>query len=369
MNWKFPRSIYITTLMCSTAEEYGLPVASCLARSGISPEQLTDPDTEVLASQELSVIHNIVRGLDHVPDIGLEIGSRFDLSVYGLLAFALSSCANFRELIDVGTRFSKLTFLLTEPYLVEQGGEARFIFRDEHLPPSVRSFVFDRDIAALHNIINKLYDVNPPWRRTEVRFPRPSYADRYRQLLAHDIEFETDQNVVYADSEVLDLPLPHANPQALKYWSKEIQRLLDRRQEVSGVAGKVRAILVRDPSKTASMEAVATEMSTTPRNLRRWLSAENTSFRTLVDELRRTLAEELLGTAGLSVNEVADRLGYQEATSFIVAFKRWKGVSPTQWIRQQPGQRVIHATQERGATTPIAGENDSDLIKMTTTKL
>jgi AraC-like DNA-binding protein len=44
--------------------------------------------------------------------------------------------------------------------------------------------------------------------------------------------------------------------------------------------------------------------------------------------MRQALAEELLSARRLNVDEVASRLGYSDRSSFITAFKRWRGVSP-----------------------------------------
>ena len=52
-----------------------------------------------------------------------------------------------------------------------------------------------------------------------------------------------------------------------------------------------------------------------------------------VDCSIRELAEELLATGGLSLEEIAERLGYGEVSNFIHAFKRWKGVAPRQFQR------------------------------------
>ena len=54
----------------------------------------------------------------------------------------------------------------------------------------------------------------------------------------------------------------------------------------------------------------------------------------LADEVRKALAIELLTKAGLKLDEIAGRLGYADAGSFIHAFKRWTGESPTQFRRQ-----------------------------------
>jgi AraC-like DNA-binding protein len=71
------------------------------------------------------------------------------------------------------------------------------------------------------------------------------------------------------------------------------------------------------------------------RTLRRHLVAEGTSFQELRDEVREQLAVELLGDLGLSVTEVARRLGYAETSAFSHAFKRWRGVSPRTFQQQR----------------------------------
>jgi AraC-like DNA-binding protein len=75
------------------------------------------------------------------------------------------------------------------------------------------------------------------------------------------------------------------------------------------------------------MEEVAADLGMAPRTLHRHLAAEGTSFRRVVEEVRTALADEMLQQR-MSVDEVAERLGYAEASSFVHAFKRWKGVSP-----------------------------------------
>jgi AraC-like DNA-binding protein len=60
------------------------------------------------------------------------------------------------------------------------------------------------------------------------------------------------------------------------------------------------------------------------------------SFRGLLDEIREQIAEELLVTGGLSVAEVAGRLGYLEVYSFSQAFRRWKGAGPRAYRPRHP---------------------------------
>lgn len=331
MDWHFPRSPYSVGLMCAEAAEHGMSVDQCLANTGIEPAALEDPGAEVFPRQEVMVAANILRQLGAQPGIALDIGRRFHISVYGVLAFALSSCATLRELIALGMRYSNLAFSLTDRHYEERRGELHIIFDVDHLPAPLHQFLLDRDLAALLNIAIELFARPLPILQLQFRGPRPAHADLYRERLGVEPEFGAAQTALVVERAVLDLPLPQADPRALRYWETQLKDLLSKRKTRAGVAGKVRDILLRQPDVAPDMEAAATELRTTSRSLRRQLEAEGTSFRDLVDEVRQTLAEELLSAAQLNVDEVAIRLGYTDVSSFTNAFKRWTGLPPRDW--------------------------------------
>lgn len=81
------------------------------------------------------------------------------------------------------------------------------------------------------------------------------------------------------------------------------------------------------------MSTVAKELCVTERTLHRRLAAEGTSYRALLDEVRATLAAEMLD-AGFSVEQTAQRLGYSETSAFTHAHVRWNGQPPSRRRRQ-----------------------------------
>jgi len=62
--------------------------------------------------------------------------------------------------------------------------------------------------------------------------------------------------------------------------------------------------------------------------LRSSIELAGTSFRRLVDETRRQLAEQYLKDSTLVVSEIAYLLGFAEVSSFSRAFRRWTGHAP-----------------------------------------
>jgi AraC-like DNA-binding protein len=62
--------------------------------------------------------------------------------------------------------------------------------------------------------------------------------------------------------------------------------------------------------------------------LQRKLQGEHTSFLKVVEETKKQICLQLLGTGGYNVTEIAYVMGYNEPSAFRKAFKKWTGVSP-----------------------------------------
>jgi len=78
---------------------------------------------------------------------------------------------------------------------------------------------------------------------------------------------------------------------------------------------------------------VAETLFMSSRTLQRKLSAEGTTFKQILESIRKKLAMEYLKDERLSFSEISYLLGFSEQSSFTRAFKRWTGASPTQ-VRQ-----------------------------------
>jgi AraC-like DNA-binding protein len=65
--------------------------------------------------------------------------------------------------------------------------------------------------------------------------------------------------------------------------------------------------------------------------LSRDLAMLNTSYQSLLDEVRREIALDYLRTSPLSVEQIAQLVGYSDASNFRKAFKGWMGQTPSQY--------------------------------------
>lgn len=322
------RSIFSAQLLAQLAAERGLPLEASLRDTGLDARALADPATETTAAQELQLVRNLVRGLPHEAGLGLDAGLRYHLSAYGIWGFALLSSPTFRAVADVAMRFLDLSYAFVRFRPESRGDDFYILMDDSGIPEDVRAFLLERDFAACCTAIHELRPGGLPIHGLELRMARPPYASRFRELTGVEPQFNAPRNAIRLATVDVDAPLPQGNPTMARLTQEQCRQLLARRQERTGLSGRVRDRLLQTPGDMADIDTVAADLHMASRSLRRRLEQEGTSFRALVDEVRQTLAEELLTTADLKLEEVAQRLGYAEPASLIHAFKRWKGMTP-----------------------------------------
>ncbi|MEV0295912.1 AraC family transcriptional regulator [Nocardia sp. NPDC050710] len=342
-DWNFPRGIASVALMVDYAAEHGVPAARMLAGSGLAEATLADPDAQVDAHTELAVIRNLVRELADRPALGVEIGRRYRITTFGIFGFACVSSPTLGEAITFALRFLDLSFTFCLPVVEWTAGEFIAWVHDESVPADVRQFLVERDVTAMHQVMSDLLGRHLPLARAEFIFDEPAYADRIAEVTVVRPRFGRPRNLFTIDPAVLEQPLPQANAHTWAMCLAQCRDLVDRRRARTGIAADVRKLLV--PGGTdgftapPGIDTVARNLNLSTRTLRRHLDAAGTSYRALLDEVRRALAEEMLTTTPLSVSDVAIRLGYAESSTFIYAFKRWTGATPAAYRRERVPRR------------------------------
>lgn len=85
------------------------------------------------------------------------------------------------------------------------------------------------------------------------------------------------------------------------------------------------------PGGRGHLAAVAKELGCSSRQLQRELTAEGTSFRSVLSETRRELALHYLARGRYSPKEVTFLIGYSEPAAFHRAFRQWTGETPSEY--------------------------------------
>jgi AraC family transcriptional regulator of adaptative response / methylphosphotriester-DNA alkyltransferase methyltransferase len=90
------------------------------------------------------------------------------------------------------------------------------------------------------------------------------------------------------------------------------------------------AIVEQDYATDISLDDIARRVASSRRQLQRsYAEIGKTTFREHLTAVRMERAAELLTTRGLTVREVAQRVGYRQPAQFAKAFRRHHGLAPS----------------------------------------
>lgn len=334
-SWDFPRSVDASRHVLETAAAHGVDAPSILAGTGLTEAQLADPAVEVQAGQELAIVRNLLRHVDDPTGLGLETGLRYNLANTGILGYAFLTSPTMRDALAIGLRYAALSSTFLDITVHESVPGLALELDSSQIPSDVRQFLVERDLAAIVHIAPLLIGGKGSGAAVKVELHATEFPPEL--LTATGLPFTLDadapRTALTFPGELLDQPMPAADPATAAMCVAQCEALLERRRHRGGLAAQLRTRLLSDPAHIPAMVAIARELGVTDRTLHRRLAAENTSYRALVDEVREALAVELLGNH-FTVEEVARRLGYSETAGFTHAFIRWRGYPPSQLSRR-----------------------------------
>jgi AraC-like DNA-binding protein len=85
------------------------------------------------------------------------------------------------------------------------------------------------------------------------------------------------------------------------------------------------------PTGEPSPEMVARKLGVSLRSLQRRLTEQGTSYSKVLDDARRELSLSYLDSPHYSLSEITYLLGFAEHSNFSRSFKRWYGISPSDY--------------------------------------
>jgi AraC-like DNA-binding protein len=177
----------------------------------------------------------------------------------------------------------------------------------------------------------------------------------YEKYFRAPVFFEQEVNAVVMYSSVLNRRLSQADPLLHKLAAAYVgeatalQRL--------DVAAQVNFMVVRLlPTMRCGLGDVAHRLCMHERTLQRKLKSVGLIFEDIVDKVRRSRAQELLGTSTLSMAHIAGELGYAEQASFNRSCLRWFRAAPTQAQRKL---RIVSGKSLRASRSATKGRKSS----------
>lgn len=308
----------------------GISVRDLFARTGVEPSQLEDAHARISHHQRLAIYRNAKR-LAKRSDIGLLAGARQRISDYGIYGYAMVSSPTFGDAL----LFSLDHITMAGPavrqisFRIEAATTA--ILRSHGLDPLGELLPFAAEFwrSSMTVLFSRVLELPFPTKRMIFPFPAPVHWRNYERMFNCPIDFDADRMEWHFDAKVLELPCPNANPITAKICQQVCDVVMTERPGESELARKIRAACLNSPNRFPVAAEIATDLGLSLRTFHRRLADDGLSYQSIVDELRRSLATELLENTHMAIDQIAERVGFADATSFRKAFKKWTNRSPS----------------------------------------
>jgi len=316
----------------------GLDYQRAVLAVGIDPAVAYDPEGQVPLRSIARLLDTAARETGN-DAFGAQLGETFQIGTTGTLDYVISNAPTLRVALTDYVRFLAL---------ISDGLDTRFEERPRishivtRLPAAFGPRAQLIDASSALRVVRIRYIMRDPSLPLLVELERskPKAIDEFRRIFGARVSFKRPQNRIGIATETLDRELPAADPHLYKVVVSAAKKALaEREQTADSLFSLISYISASLSHGDVSLGGAAKAMGLSRHGLRRQLEQARTTFRDLLDETRKAMADHYINETTLPMTEIAFLLGFSELSAFSRAGKSWFGAAPRD-IRKQLRSRA-----------------------------
>jgi AraC-like DNA-binding protein len=270
---------------------------------------------------------------------GAQLGETFQIGTTGTLDYVISNAPTLRVAL---TDYARFLALISDGIdtRFEEGPRNSYIVT--RLPAALGPRAQLTDSMMATRAVRIRYIMRDPSLPLQVELERskPKAIEEFRRIFGARVSFKRPHNRIGIATDILDRALPAADPQLYKVVVSAAKKsLAEREQTADSLFSLISYISSSLPHGDVSLDGAATALGLSRHGLRRQLEEAHTTFRDLLDETRKAMADHYINETTLPMTEIAFLLGFSELSAFSRAGKGWFGAAPRD-IRKQMRSRA-----------------------------
>ncbi|MFE3224402.1 AraC family transcriptional regulator [Nocardia sp. NPDC059228] len=315
----------------ATVAELGGDADELAARAGLSPVALDSDDVLVSDLTVARVLESAAQVLD-CPDLGLRVAMRQDLGSLGPLALAIRNAPTVATVLECTSRY---LFLHARGMSIaaeaDPNGARGVLALRYRVAPDERVVSVqgvDLGLGFVHRALEFLLGGRYGLRSVDLPYRPRAPIDRYERFFGAPVQIARPAAMLRVPRSITTLPLSGADETLMRSALTFLAEQAPFRPAPS-VAAQVQHVLQQSLG-TAPTEigVVAKVLAVHPRTLQRRLSAEDTSFAAILDEVRRNQTRRYLTTTDMPMSQVAAMVGLTEQATLTRCCRRWWNATP-----------------------------------------
>jgi len=320
----------VARLTAERLKQQGHDAAAALRRVGLQAARVQDPEGRIPFHKHAEFLELAAR-LTEDRCFGAHLGASVNPKQIGTVGYVALSSSRLRTAIERVCRYARVLTEGVEPRLEAAGPQAAFVSSVVD-PKAVRTTqVIELGASASVAVFRALTSRNLSPARIEFRHRAPKDAREHERIYGCPVHFGKRRNAVVLSKDQMELPIKTADPTLLRILENHCSLILGKAPKQKDLLFQVRELVLNRLSDgEPAMDTVASELGMSMRTLARRLDEKGTSYRDILDDVRRQLALEYTSDRRLRLGEIAFLLGYNNQTSFNHAFRRWTGATPSE---------------------------------------
>jgi AraC-like DNA-binding protein len=312
--------------------DQGCPAGEILGNVNLTVDEVHSPKSRISLAELMTACKNAIR-LSNDPHLPYRIGTSIHISAYGMYGFAILCCPDFRKAMAFAELYHALAAPLATIEFTEEDGLASWVIEpNAHVAadPQLYRFITEMQIGIHISLMRDVMGAAFIPDRINLAYPEAHDFGLAADQIGCHLSFASRTNQIMFRSAWLDQVASLGNKTTYPAVVALCDDLLNELESRIGIAGTIRAHLLRNITNPPTLAAIAKLLEVSDRSLRRQLRERGISFRGLLDELRMQIALKYLRTTRLANEDIALALGFSDATNFRRAFRRWTNKSPSE---------------------------------------
>ena len=266
------------------------------------------------------------------PGIGLRCGLRASEAAFDLLTPLMGHVPTLRDAVRETRQFQSLAFRGIYLHLSEAAGVARLRWEFPHAHEATDRSLAEFLTAGLLRLLRGFGGTRDDLYAAHFEHSRPAYHRAYSAAFEGAERFWKDFTGLEFKAHLLDRGNIHANPALQSLVHAQAEQYLVQIARPSSLVERLRMYLLNQPrARVPDMADAARDLGVSVRTLRRRLEEDAVSFRALTQEMGRERACAMLRDPEMTLQVIADALAFADVASFHRAFKRWTGMTTTEY--------------------------------------
>jgi len=293
-------------------------------------------DSFDISSEQVELLWQKLMEATSNKNLGLELGERYNFTALGIVGAMIQNAQKIEDALQNLIQFSNLiTDLLDfEMEKTEQTFILKFIPNPHCLleyPTATIETIKTSMVFALKEYQLLTFQKVLPI-QAEFALNIQNHFD-YQRIFKCKIIPNASHFALHFDKKLLEQPIIGSDFQLLNILMERANQLLQEKS-INKTTQKVKHTLLQQFNNGfLPISEVSRMLNISVRTLQRQLLQEQTNFNQVLDEVKKDLALYYL-KRNITVKEIAEILGYQNLSSFSRSFKKWVGVSPSQFKNQ-----------------------------------